>query len=270
MTIPRICFTFWEGSQLSKLHYYTIYSLVKYNPDMRIIIYTSLKKTEKLRDWSSHEHKVKIINIVSFESILSISNNIKLIEIDFESEYNLSSNISVVYKADFTRIAKLYEHGGVWFDFDILFVKPIPKYFFESGIDIYYFSYLGTIPTGLFIISPENEIVKLILEAAKERINNPDSYQTIGPCIWDEFFKANLELLNNSVCLPNSVVYPYISEELKDLFLKRKDLLKDDTIGIHWYNGAVIAKEYVNRLDIKNLRHDECIMSKYLYKVIYN
>jgi hypothetical protein len=267
--IPKLCFTYWEGSQLSILHYYTIYSLVKYNQDMKIIIYSSLKKSEKLRDWTSIEHRSEInANIIPFDSITNISKNIELIDINFEEEYNINSNISIIYKADFIRIAKLYEHGGIWFDFDILFIKPIPSYYFESNIDIYYFTYLSTIPTGFLMVSSKHKILELILTDAKKRINSLDSYQSLGPNIWKEFFDIYPHLLLNSICLSNSIIYPYTSEHIRELFLHNIDYTSTETIGIHWYNGSTLGKRYINNLNLNDLNKSTCIISKYLDKII--
>jgi hypothetical protein len=49
--IPKIVFTYWEGDQLSELHYLTIYSLHKYNPELDIIIYTDENPKNILREW---------------------------------------------------------------------------------------------------------------------------------------------------------------------------------------------------------------------------
>ena len=56
--IPRIIFTYWEGDQLSALHYLTIYSLHKYNHELDIIIYTDENPKNILREWNSPEHSI--------------------------------------------------------------------------------------------------------------------------------------------------------------------------------------------------------------------
>ena len=71
--IPKIVFTYWEGDQLSELHYLTIYSLHKYNPDLDIIIYTDINPKNILREWKSNEHSIDIqkkIPLSKFESII--------------------------------------------------------------------------------------------------------------------------------------------------------------------------------------------------------
>ena len=132
--IPDKIFTYWEGESLSYLHYLTILSLHKLNPDRKITIYTGFDGNFG-KTWISGEHKDIIEKKIPFGDILNISPNVILETIDFEKEYNISNSISYVYKADIARIVKLYEHGGLWFDFDILFVKKIPDDIFNNTAD---------------------------------------------------------------------------------------------------------------------------------------
>jgi len=271
--IPKIFFTYWEGEQLSYLHYFTIYSLVKLNPNMEVIIYTSKIESTKLKQWDGNEHSVDIVidKYITMNKILEISNKIKLEMIDFEKEYNIDNNISCVYKGDFTRIVKLYEHGGMWFDFDILFIKPVPNYIFEQEFthNLLYFTYSNIIPTGLIFSSPKNEIITLLYNSSCNKIKNlNNNYQQLGPNLWNDVFNNNKNKTTGCLCGSNKMVYPYIWDNIYNIFYSLNDKTTDETFGIHWYNGDNLTKKYINEFDINNIDPNKNIFEKYLFKIM--
>jgi len=271
--IPKIYFTYWEGNQLSKLHYYTIYSLTKLNPDIEIIIYTSKDESDKIIQWNSNEHSIEINNKISLEEITSINNNIKLIKIDFEKEHGINNKISCVFKADFVRILKLYEHGGMWFDFDILFIKKIPQHLFEGdSYDILYFTYDTVVPTGLLLSTPKNSIITNLYLSAKNIISSINehsyngNYQVIGPHLWTKYIMQDSVIAK--YCLHNALVYPYDSDTFPLIFESNDDRISVDTFAIHWYNGSPYAKNYINNFDEHNIDPNKCVINKYLQNIL--
>ena len=266
--IPKIFFTYWEGNRLSKLHYYTIYSLVKFNPDVPIIIYTSKIEYNVMVQWTSGEQESSDFEYIALSDILSISNNIQLIQIDFENEYNIKSNISCIFKADFVRICKLYEHGGMWFDFDILFIKQIPDWLFETNHNILYFRYQDTIPTGLLFASSKNDTIKNIYIHSIQtivQINNQTitDYQILGPNIWNLYYPYYV----NSFCLETELVYPYLWDNITLFFKSYVNMIRENTFGIHWYNGGIDSSEYIQTFNPNELNSDKCVIDKYLLQI---
>lgn len=273
--IPRIFFTYWEGNQLSKLHYCTIYSLAKLNPDIEIIIYTSLIESPTFIQWNSGEHSIEIQKKIKLDDIVKISDKIILKPIDFSNEYGISGNISCVFKADFIRIAKLYEHGGVWFDFDLLFIKKIPDSLFmpfelgdgDKTPEILYFEYHGTIPTGFLLSSPKNTVLLHILEEAKVNIQNLNGgYQMIGPDLWNKHFKSDDTTFK--YCLPTHYVYPYLCDKIHLFFESNVNSIEESTFAIHWYNGGYSAKNFINNFDESNIDPNKSIADKCLFDLI--
>jgi hypothetical protein len=269
--IPKIIFTYWEGEQLSELHYLTIYTLHKYNPDLDIIIYTDEKPKNILREWNSHEHSININKKIPLSNLIDINpDKIFLRIINFKKEYNFDNNISIVFKADFIRIAKLYEHGGIWFDMDILFIKSIPGLFFQEEVDSFIFIYEKTIPTGFLASIPKSKYLEILYNNSLEIIKNKklNNYQKIGPIIWIEEYnklsdrdKIRMKILNNKL------VYPVLWNELDNLFLKPNITVPEDTFGIHWYNGALETKKFINKFNLSNINPDNSLIENLIFKM---
>ena len=264
MTIPKIFFTYWEGDQLSILHYYTILSLLKYNPEIDITIYTSLIESDVFVEWKTDEHSSKIENKISLDDIININpEKVKLEKIDFENQYKINNNISCVYKADYTRIIKLYEHGGIWFDMDILFIKKFPEYIFKSDVDVYLFYYEERVPTGLVMSSLKNsfitELYNKVIKNTKQKLNQ---YQTIGPTLFTKIYDN---------ILYDVYIYPYIFNNINDFFTNSNPIkINDCTFGIHWYNGSQYAKDFINSFDKNNIDPNRSVCEEKIFYLLEN
>jgi len=268
--IPKILFTYWEGDQLSELHYYTIYSLHKNNPELDITIYTALNPNNILKQWKTSEHSVEINKKITLDEIVAINREkIKLVAIDFQNEYNIENDISCVYKADFTRIVKLYEHGGVWFDMDILFIKPIPSFFFSSDVDMLLFTYHGTIPTGFIAGKPKCEMITDLYMSAVNIIKNKqlDDYQKIGPELWRT--KYNILNKQKNLFVLSEHIYPFVWNNIDGFFTSTDEsVLKDCTFGVHWYNGGVSTKQFINTFDRTAVNAERSLFEKMIKRIM--
>lgn len=273
-TQPQV-FTYWEGDDFSFLHYLTVKSLHKYNPDLNITIYTAKYPTNILQSWNSGEHSVKITNKMNFRDVLRINpDKITIKEIDFNAEYGLNNDISCVFKADFTRIVKLYEHGGLWFDMDILFIKPIPSYMFDfnDSKEMCYFTYMEAIPTGLISCTAKSKYITLLYNNMINYINvlntgSRHDYQIIGPGLWKNTYLGNKSDLQNTMdCINVSDIYPILYIHLHILYSKHNIDLPTNTWGIHWYNGHSLSKHFINNLQPDSL--GDSLIERYIKEIM--
>jgi Rps23 Pro-64 3,4-dihydroxylase Tpa1-like proline 4-hydroxylase len=273
--IPKKIFTYWEGNQLSELHFFTLYSICKLNPNIEIIIYTSLIESNKLVEWKSGEHGVNFIKCLNLNELVELVNTdnkcINIIKIDFEKEYNLNNSMSCVHKADLVRIIKLYEHGGIWFDMDILFISKLPEFLFNDNYELFLFSYWDTIPTGFIASTPKNKLMTLLYNGVLDfcKNNTPNSYQIVGPDCWNHYYKNFCANDSNIKILSNEYVYPFDWLTINDFFYSNDDsYIKENTFGIHWYNGSQKTKLFINSFDKNNINPGRNVCEKILNKII--
>ena len=123
--IPKILFTYWDMSNLSFLHFLTLYTIKKQNPDFKIVLYYP-KKRVSANTWKSYENKDKYKNTNYIKYLKQI--DIITIEIDFENDLpDIPYYLSEVIKSDFFRLYICKEVGGIWFDMDTFWVGSLKE-----------------------------------------------------------------------------------------------------------------------------------------------
>jgi len=207
---------------------------------------------------------VDINKIYNFSDILEM---VTIKTIEFEEEYGVKNNTSVVWKADITRWAKLYEHGGIWFDMDILFIKPIPDSFYSSTAEIVTDRYLGVIGGALVKAVAGNKYMGKLHENSLDIVisGKTDYYQIVA--------QGSLESVigyNNSDPLIEwrniDEVTPIMPDKINLLFeANNEHLIKENTFAIHWFNGSPDTRRAINDFDITKNTTFNKLIEKILY-----
>jgi hypothetical protein len=245
------------------------------NPDMEITVYTSSGAAGKLKEWSTNEHSLRLTNTVDMHEVSKISDKVTIKHIDFMEEYAIQNDISPVYKADIARICKMHEHGGVWFDFDVLFIKPLPHYLFDSDVDMLYFAYDipngFVITTGLVISMPNTkylaELKKSMFEVLSDKASN--GYQKIGPDLWTiKYNNCTPDARKKIYKLSNTLAYPYDFTTIHQFVKTKIDRVGADTICIHWYNGHSDVRRVLNTLHLNRIDPRKSTLHKYVLRVL--
>jgi hypothetical protein len=248
---PRLLHLYWDGSNFSFLNLITILSFNKYHKYWKIIIHMPINKTQNV-SWHTPEQKLKYNGKDYFSYIQKIK-NVVINKIDFK-EIGFNNQAPEIIKSDYLRYYVLMKYGGVWSDFDIIFVKNIEEQirsekesilFFNNRSDGKYF------PVAFFISKPNNSFFKFIIQNVN-RFYNPISYQCLGTIVF-----SNLFLINNQINLQDfdadlleAECYLPLDRTKINVFLSNEQVtLPDHVFGIHWFNGSNDIKNYINQLD---------------------
>jgi hypothetical protein len=259
--IPKIAFTYWAGP-MSKLHYLSIRSAVILNPDWEIILYQPKIEYSGEKTWSTPEHSIKYSG-KDYRQYLSKIDRLKIINIDFQ-EIGFRNDVPEIFKSGYMTHYHLSKQGGVWFDTDVLFVRPlneldltgkIVKGNLESIDVAVSYNSRGYFSMGVIMGKPNNEFYSLVLETLLKRYD-PKIYMSSTNYLYPHLFKdingihtvfptlqyANLEM---------DIFYPYQWNHMNILFQSNKGMerITNKVIGIHWYNGSLITETFLNKQD---------------------
>jgi len=247
--IPKILHLYWgQNKPLSYLRALTVLTFHKLNPDWRINVYYPNKTTKRLT-WKTYEHKNSwpYCGEDWMEKIKEID-NVEIIKVNL-APFNMISEVS---KSDLQRWKILYEMGGVWSDFDIIYIRPMLELFQHDDVFLCPWNNRNGIvnPVGFMAGSKNCDFFSIAHNMAKVIIRGNEQqlgYQDLGRFLLDR-------LLYN-VCdqykiknLPTETVYPLIASE-GDMYWAIYQLpLTDKTIGLHWFAGRKLSAFYENKI----------------------
>ena len=255
--IPKILHLYWDKSSMSKLQTFTIDTFHELNPDWEINVYVPLQEyTGKDKYIPNYDGKNYFHLIENLKYV-----NIKFIDLD---DYKINPNLHNILRSDIFRYYILYEMGGVWSDFDVIWLKPMSYlskfingdfsviicYYDDKKIKFHNISILITVPYHQFY---KDLIEKCQL---KENDLNNLEHQTFGTSMWNEMFPNIDKLLtkyDGMVNVDYSTFFPYSIYNLESLYNKDDmSFINDNVMCVHWFNGHELSKEYVNNDGFKS------------------
>lgn len=260
--IPKVISFYWGGGPLSYLQHLSVVSFKKHNPDWGVTLF--MPKSTKLvgPTWDTNE----LIHPYTGKDYLEETKELCNVEIVDFAEFNLGDHIHEVPRGDFLMWYMLYERGGAWADIDILFISPIDK-LLEQDFDAM-ICWNDFPSVGFFVAKPKQRIYEDMHEEAKAVVQRGMShaYQSTGAYVLSNRFRNfeelqtaynDLKILN----LPMDIVYPYLpNSDIYEMFFGEIDKTTENTIGLHWYNGSFVSKEYNNNFEL--YRNNGSPMSK--------
>ena len=263
-TVPKECHMYWDGSPFSELNFLSVKSFQLHHPDWKINMWMPTVRTLK-HSWRTSEQKVKYIGKDHFDR-LKQELNVSLHTVDFD-KIGFRNSASEVIKSDYFRYWVLYEHGGVWSDCDIVYIKPLSKVFDLNTVDavigcvaplgraVYY-------PVGFLMAKRGCDLFKQLLVTCPQRYN-PSEYQCLGSLLFKYIFPAPSSVKQkfpklNVVVMDKWYYLPFEWDELDKLFDTNSPFdqaAHPKTFGVHWFNGSSKAKQFTLDKDctLKNI-----------------
>jgi hypothetical protein len=240
---------------MAQLNVLTVVSFHKYNPDWEIVIYLTkqpyyeLGKNIYVPNYTGKDYFYK----------LSTLDYVKIVEIDL-TEWGINKDIPACMSSDIFRRKILYEQGGVYSDFDTVWLRPI-EYLsnvdcignpidFESLVCFYEFTH-GFHNVSNLISEVSSLYVASLIEEEK-KVQPPYGHQDFGCdllCRKYPDWESVVSRFPRMLAIKYETFYPYSTYHMERLFIENDltPLKNKNVMGIHWFNGNDKSVNYVNQ-----------------------
>ena len=256
--IPKELHLYWDGSNMSQLQSFTVTTFHKLNPDWNINIYMpETKYNGSMRfnfipDYTGSDY-FHTLERLDYVNVIKINLNACGIRPDLHD----------ILRSDIFRYHILYDVGGVWSDFDIIWLKPMDHF---CNIEYY-----GDIPInnvnaivsfihgtggghsiGVLIHRKHDPYVKALINATK-KVKPPYSHEVFGSSMLNAHYPTleSLSIFEGIIGTRFETYYPYNihppTPTIQKLY-RGNDLscINNNVMCVHWYNGHKLSKQYVN------------------------
>lgn len=254
--IPKILHLYWDKSPMSWLQTLTVTSFRKYNPDWTINIYVPKQVYNggpryipqyKGKDFFAEAKKVSGVNVV---------------EVDL-NEYSINLELHDILRSDILRYNLLYEQGGVWSDFDVLWLKPMGHF---HNVEYYGDTPINEVNTvvslihetagghsiGIMIHAKHDPYVQELINLTKQ-VKQPYNHEVFGSVMISSKYPTleSLAEFKNLIGVKHETYYPFNIHPPRSTIHKlysANDLscINNNVMCVHWYNGHALSKQYVN------------------------
>lgn len=275
--IPKVLHLYWDKSPMSKLQTLTPITFHAHNPNWEIRIYIPKQK---------YNGDVKYIPSYTGKDYFKILGNleyIKIIEIDL-NDFGIREDLHNILRSDVLRYHMLYYIGGVWSDFDVIWLKPMEHINNIShsntinsvGMSVsYYKNISGHHSIGVLISCKKHLFYRHLIDIVKNIQTSPEKqkyttynikgkqfyHQSFGVVLWNKLYPKLSDILGiykDCLGIKYKTFYPYSIFDLDKLYNSNDiSVLDNHTMCVHWFNGHPLSKEYINK---KNYKH-ECAMT---------
>lgn len=254
--IPKILHTYWDNSPMSWLQAFTVRSFHKYNSDWTINVYVPKQ------NYTGNANYIPNYSGKDYFHLVKQASYVNIIEVDLQ-DYAINLDLHNILRSDILRYHLLYNHGGVWSDFDVIWLKPMD--YFDT---IEYYGDIkpdditsvvsliketaGGHSIGVLIHSQYDEYAKELIDLTTQ-VNPPYTHEVFGSTMISAKYPTleSLSKFKGLVGTKHLTYYPYDIHPPKptlDKLYLANDLsyLTKDVMCLHWYNGKPLSKQYVN------------------------
>lgn len=254
--IPKVCHFIWTSkSPLSLLQLFSVISFHRYNPNWQIILYL-IKQTPA--ELGANTYVPDYTGPDYFDEIRKL-NYIEIKEVDLVKS-GIGTDKHGILASDIMRVRALHLTGGVYSDFDMLWLRPMSEFKniacigdptdFEATACFYEFTKGHHNNSNIISEKGSPYILSIIQE--QNNIRPPyNDYQAFNSSLLNRKY-PNLNSIVNSfprvLAIDYKTFYPYSTFEMERLFIYEdmKPIEDSKVMGVHWFNGNRLSKIYVN------------------------
>jgi hypothetical protein len=259
--IPHILHLYWDKTPMSWLQSLTPISFNKYNPDWTINVYVPKQK------YAGGAKYIPNYTGKDYFHLVEEATYVNIVEVNLD-DYGINLNLHNILRSDILRYHLLYNHGGVWSDFDVLWLKPMThfhniEYHGDTPIEdvtavvSLIHSTHGGHSIGIMIHCQYDAYAKELVEMAK-KVTPPFGHETFGSLMISNKYPTmeSLAGFKGLIGVKDETYYPYRIHPPGATFNKLYSatdlsLITNNVICLHWYNGKKWSKDYVNGNGLK-------------------
>ena len=252
--IPKLCHFIWtRGAKMSLLQVISVVSFHRYNPDWKIIIHLIKQTPDELPGniWVPDYTGENFFNIVLSMEYVQIK------EVDLIKE-GIGTDKHSIQASDLLRFRLLYKQGGVYSDFDTIWLRGMDEWpniscygdpeDFETTVCFFDFV-KGHHNESNIISEPGGNYIHGLIEAQNEIKPPYEDYQTFLSALMNEKYPTRESIPFPRVLAINyKTFYPYSVFDMEKLYYKDdiRPINDPKVMAVHWFNGQGLSKEYVN------------------------